>query len=80
MRVSVDKVGRIVIPKRLRDQAGIGAETELDIVFDGVAITLEPVVTHERIIDRRDGLPLLRAVPDGILTDDVVRALRDEQR
>jgi AbrB family looped-hinge helix DNA binding protein len=80
MRVSVDKVGRIVIPKRLRDQAGIGAETELDIVFDGVAITLEPVVTHERIIDRRDGLPLLRAVPDGVLTDDVVRALRDEQR
>ena len=78
MRVSVDKVGRIVIPKRLRDQAGIGAETELDIVFDGVAITLEPVVTHERIIDRRDGLPLLRAVPDGVLTDDVLRALRDE--
>jgi AbrB family looped-hinge helix DNA binding protein len=80
MRVSVDKVGRIVIPKRLRDQAGIGADTELDIVFDGVAITLEPVVTHERIIDRRDGFPLLRAVPDGVLTDDVVRALRDEQR
>ena len=78
--MSVDKVGRIVIPKRLRDQAGIGAETELEIVFDGVAITLEPVVTHERIIDRRDGLPVLRAVPDGVLTDDVVRALRDEQR
>ena len=78
MRVGVDKVGRIVIPKRMRDQLGIGADTELDVVFDGVAISLEPVVTHERIIDRRDGLPLLRAVPDGVLTDDVVRALRDE--
>ena len=80
VRVSVDKVGRIVIPKRLREQAGITADTELDIVFDGLAIRLEPVVTHERVVDRRDGLPLLRAVPDGVLTDDVVRALRDEQR
>lgn len=80
MRVTVDKVGRIVIPKRLRDQAGIRAETELDLVFDGVAIRLEPVIPHERIVDRRDGLPVLRAVPDAVLTDDVVRALRDEQR
>jgi AbrB family looped-hinge helix DNA binding protein len=80
MRVSVDKVGRIVIPKRLRDQAGIRAETELDLVFDGVAIRLEPVMTHERVVDRRDGLPVLRALPDVVLTDDVVRALRDEQR
>jgi AbrB family looped-hinge helix DNA binding protein len=80
MRVTVDKLGRIVIPKRLRDQAGIGADTELDIVFDGLAITLAPVVTHERIVDDRDGLPVLRAVPDGVLTDDVIRALRDEQR
>jgi AbrB family looped-hinge helix DNA binding protein len=80
MRVTVDKVGRIVIPKRLRDQAGIRADTELDIVFDGLAITLAPVTTQERIVDDRDGLPVLRAVPDGVLTDDVVRALRDEQR
>jgi AbrB family looped-hinge helix DNA binding protein len=80
MRVTVDKVGRIVIPKRVREQAGIRADTELDIVFDGLSIRLEPVVTHERIVDRSDGLPVLRAVPDGVLTDDVVRALRDEQR
>ncbi len=43
VRVIVDKVGRIVIPKRLREQAGITADTELDIVFDGLAIRLEPV-------------------------------------
>ena len=80
MRVTVDKVGRVMIPKRLREQAGISAETELDIVLDGVAITPAPVITHERIVDDRDGLPVLRAVPDGVLTDDVARALRDEQR
>ena len=78
MQVTVDRVGRIVIPKPLRDALGIGPETELDIVPDGAGLRLEPIARSERPIDERDGLPLLGAVPGALLTDDDVRRLRDE--
>lgn len=35
MTVIIDKVGRLVVPKEIRDQLGIGPDTELEIVLDG---------------------------------------------
>ena len=31
MRVTIDAAGRVVVPKRLRDELGLGAGTELDL-------------------------------------------------
>lgn len=78
MQVTVDRVGRIVIPKPLRDALGIGPDTELEVVADGAGLRLDPVVHGEREIDESDGLPLLGAVPGTVVTDDDVRRLRDE--
>lgn len=78
MQVTVDRVGRIVIPKPLRDALGIGPDTQLDVVPDGTGLRLEPVGVPERAIEQQDGLPLLGAVPGTRLTDDDVRRLRDE--
>jgi AbrB family looped-hinge helix DNA binding protein len=78
MQVTVDRVGRIVIPKPLRDALGIGPDSQLEVVADGAGLRLDPVQPGERPIDERDGLPILGAVAGTVLTDDDVRRLRDE--
>ncbi|MGH8990180.1 MAG: AbrB/MazE/SpoVT family DNA-binding domain-containing protein [Acidimicrobiia bacterium] len=78
MRVVVDRVGRIVIPKVFRVALGIGPDAELEMVPDGAGLRLEPVQRRERAIGESDGLPLLERVGDETLTDDDVRRLRDD--
>ena len=78
MHVSVDRAGRVVIPKPLRVALGIGPDTELELIPDGSGLRLEPVRTRERAIEEKDGLPLLGWVDGAALTDDDVRRLRDE--
>lgn len=78
MRVSLDRVGRVVIPKQLRVALGIDHTTELEIVPDGDGLRLEPVRGAERPILEQDGLPVLGQVGGIVLTDEDVRRLRDE--
>jgi AbrB family looped-hinge helix DNA binding protein len=78
MQVTVDGVGRIVIPKPLRQALGIGPDTRLEVIPDGTGIRLEPVQVAERPIDESDGLPLLGGAPGVVLTDEDVRHVRDE--
>jgi AbrB family looped-hinge helix DNA binding protein len=82
MEVTVDKVGRVVIPKRLRLAYGIGPDSRLDIVEDGTGIRLEPIVESERRIEERDGVLVLVAPDDehDAVTDDLVRDLRDSMQ
>ena len=81
MKVTMDRVGRIVIPKGLRDQLGLQPDEELDASIDGHAIRLEPRQAAGRVVVDRGGLAVLRAVDDVRLTDRMVRDLRDaEQR
>ncbi len=78
MIVTVDRLGRIVIPKPLRVALGIGPNTELELMPDGAGLRLEPTRRAERPIEEEDGLPLLGRVEGTELTDDDVRRLRDE--
>lgn len=78
MRVTVDRVGRIVIPKVFRVALGLGPDTELEVVPEGGGLRLEPVRPRERVIVERDGLPLLERAGSELLTDDEVRRLRDD--
>lgn len=78
MRTSVDAAGRVVIPKTLRAALGIGPNAEVEIVQDGAGLRLEPVIAATRPVDDGDGVPLLRLVPNLVLTDDDVRRLRDD--
>lgn len=78
MRVTVDRVGRIVIPKSLRDALGIGADTELEVLPDGGGLRLDPVRPAERVVGESDGLPLLGVVEGAVLRDADVARLRDE--
>lgn len=72
MRTTIDKAGRLVIPKSLREQSGI-ASGEVEISLDGAAIRIESVAADDLV--EEDGLLLL---PGGgpELDADAVRGLR----
>jgi len=72
MRTTIDKAGRLVVPKALRDQAGITAG-EVELSLDGATIRVESVAGEELV--EQGGLLLL---PSGgpELDSDEVRELR----
>jgi bifunctional DNA-binding transcriptional regulator/antitoxin component of YhaV-PrlF toxin-antitoxin module len=73
----MDRVGRGVLPKLLRDQLGLDDSTEFDAVIDGSAVRLEPLRINSRQIKEVDGWPVLAARPGQVTTDADVRNLRD---
>lgn len=72
MRTTIDKAGRIVIPKALREQSGITAG-EVEISADGSSIRINAVAGDDLV--EEDGILLLPA-GGAALDDDTVRAMR----
>lgn len=80
MRVAIDAVGRLVVPKPLREELGIGGPAELDVVArDGVLeLTVADAPAH---VEERDGTPVIAlSEPSGRLTADATRAAIDRVR
>lgn len=73
MRTTIDKAGRLVIPKQLRDQVGLRAG-EVEVTADGTGLRVEPLA--EESLDERDGRLVIPAAGAQI-DDDLVRSLRD---
>jgi AbrB family looped-hinge helix DNA binding protein len=79
-RVSLDKAGRIVIPKSLRAELNIEPGDTFELEVAGGEITLRPMrvtapLTKERgVWVFRTGLPLSASV-----TDETLRRIRDER-
>lgn len=80
MRSTIDSVGRVVIPKNLRERLGLGPHRAIEIREREGRIEIEPVPTPMKLVRRRGGLA---AVPEGDLpplTDEVVRATIEHVR
>jgi len=76
MRATIDKAGRLVIPKPLRDELGL-RPGEVEVSAQGAGLRVEPIA--EESLDERDGRLVIPAA--GIkIDDDVVRSLRDAGR
>jgi AbrB family looped-hinge helix DNA binding protein len=78
MRVSIDSAGRVVVPKRLRDELGFSPSTPLEIdVVDG---HLELSAPHEpaRIVEGPNG-PVVAATGTPI-TDEEIRRMLEAAR
>ncbi|HUR48472.1 MAG TPA: AbrB/MazE/SpoVT family DNA-binding domain-containing protein [Acidimicrobiales bacterium] len=73
MRTTIDRAGRLVIPKALRDEVGLTAG-EVDVTADGNGLRVEPVAGEAiakkggRLVIAKSGVPI---------SDADVRALRD---
>jgi AbrB family looped-hinge helix DNA binding protein len=80
MQVAIDRVGRIVIPKPMRDALGIDGSTELELTErDGaLELTVPYIKAH---LEERDGFTVI--VPDQPvppLTNEIVRETLERVR
>lgn len=73
MRTTIDKAGRVVLPKELRERVGMLAG-EVDVTVDGVGLRVAPVAT-EHLVERGGRLVVPASVAS--LTGADVLALRD---
>jgi AbrB family looped-hinge helix DNA binding protein len=80
MVTAIDRAGRIVIPKALRDRLGLVPGRRLSIRERDGRVEIEPAPTAMTLVRRRGG-PV--AIPDRDLpplTDDIVRATIESTR
>ena len=76
MRTTIDKAGRIVIPKELRAEVGL-TSGEVEIIRDGAGIRIEPV---EGAGLEEQGNRLVIPASGTTIDDEIVRDLRDADR
>lgn len=77
MKTTIDKAGRLVIPRPLRDRIGLTDGGEVDVELDGAAIRIEPVSGGGLRDD--DGLLVIPATGTP-LTAEAVRESLDADR
>jgi AbrB family looped-hinge helix DNA binding protein len=76
MRTTIDKAGRIVVPKRLRDALGMSPGTELEILAVDDRLEVEVPRPRATLVDGPDGLPLVVAPDARRLSTEDVRSWR----
>lgn len=76
MRATIDKAGRLVIPKEMRDRLGF-QPGPVEVMADGAALRVEQEGNDE--LAERDGVLLVPAKGPPV-TDEMVRELRDLDR
>lgn len=77
METTIDAVGRIVVPKQLRDSLGMQPGTRVDVSAYGAGLQVLPAGRTARIV-QVDGRTV--AESDTPVTDDIVFRLIDSLR
>jgi len=80
MRATIDRLGRVVVPKPIRDKLHLRGGEQLEIEEHDGVIELRPVAAEMRIVDTPHG-PVVRPVGDAPpLTDEMVREILEQVR
>ena len=77
LHIAIDRFGRLVLPKEIRDHWGLKAGTEFEVEEQEEAILLKPVLKKARIIEKQ-GLPVLELGEP--LNPDLVEEALDKLR
>jgi AbrB family looped-hinge helix DNA binding protein len=76
MTLKVDKAGRVILPKPVRDRLGLREGSDLELEETPEGLMLKPVETQASMI-KKDGLWVHTGkVPPGF---DVVQAIREDR-
>lgn len=78
MEAVIDSVGRIVLPKRLREALGLTPGTKVDISAYGSGVQITPGCRTARLEREADGRLVSRG--DTIVTDEMMYGLMDSGR
>ena len=80
MKASIDRLGRVVVPKRIRDKLQLQGGETLEVEERDGMIELRPVPT--KVDDRRDAAGARRAPLEQLpaLTDELVRDALEQVR
>ncbi|PWJ55845.1 transcriptional regulator, AbrB family [Quadrisphaera granulorum] len=79
MEAVVDSVGRIVVPKALRDALGLTPGTRVDLSRYGAGLQLVPSGRTARLVEE-DGVLVARGSGGTRIDDDIVNGLLDAGR
>jgi len=80
MQVAIDRAGRVVIPKPLRDGLGLAPGTKLEIAERDGCLVLVPPPGGVRLVPRADGLAAETEDDVAPLTAASVRSILDQAR
>jgi AbrB family looped-hinge helix DNA binding protein len=76
IRGSIDAAGRIVIPKSIRQAAGLAPDTPLEIRLENGRVEIEPAPAAVRIEVRRGVAVAVPVEPVAAVTNEEVEAIR----
>jgi AbrB family looped-hinge helix DNA binding protein len=79
MTVTIDKAGRIVVPKELRQRLGLGPNTELEIVDHPNGILLRPLESRPSLVKVNGMLVHQGRLEEGADLDRLLESVREER-
>ena len=80
MMVSIDRAGRIVIPKDVRERLSLDADTQVELEIEGDSLRIVPVRPSGRRVVEVDGLPVIERGSGPRISDADVQRWRDADR
>jgi AbrB family looped-hinge helix DNA binding protein len=80
METTIDRAGRIVVPRKLRDELGLTGGTRLEIRIREGRLEIEAAPTPMRLVRRGKGLVATTEKPLPRLGADEVRAVLESLR
>ena len=77
MVITIDRAGRVMLPKAFRERHGLTEGTKLDVTEEGAALLLTPCPAPIEIVELEGRLVAVGGAP---ITDETVQAILDEIR
>ena len=76
MTLTMDKAGRVILPKPLRDRLGLHAGSSLEVIESAEGVVLKPVEEEPSMVKEGNTWVFTGKLPPGY---DVLRAVEDDR-